>query len=147
MLSYKFQCKSYYTIKVNKQEIFKKGVGITIKSKEATIQLKGNVALARYCLARFSKTIHSILNTRQRSLAVYRLLITRISITIYPLITRSITYSKNLVLLAFQKTVVIRMYINTHELSRHSTKTSKQASLITLSLTNMFLKKASNYLT
>ena len=37
-----------------------------------TVQLKGNVALARYCLARFSNTIHSILDTRQRSLAVYR---------------------------------------------------------------------------
>ena len=37
-----------------------------------TVQLKGNVALARYCLARFSKTIHLILDTRRRSLAVYR---------------------------------------------------------------------------
>ena len=36
-----------------------------------TVQLKGNVALARYCLAHFSNTIHLILDTRQRSLAVY----------------------------------------------------------------------------
>ena len=38
------------------------------------VQLKGNVALAHYCLARFSNTIHLILDTRQRSLAVYRVL-------------------------------------------------------------------------
>ena len=39
-----------------------------------TVQLKGNIALACYCLARFSKTIHSILDTHQRSFAVYRVL-------------------------------------------------------------------------
>ena len=41
-----------------------------------TVELKGNVALACYCLACFSKTIHSILDTRQRSLTVYRVIIT-----------------------------------------------------------------------
>ena len=39
------------------------------------------------------------------------------------------------------------MRINTRELSHHSKKTSKQASLITLSLTNAFLKEANDYLT
>ena len=39
-----------------------------------TIQLKDNVALTRYCLACFSKTIHSILDTRHRSLTVYQVL-------------------------------------------------------------------------
>ena len=61
-----------------------------------TVQLKRNVALARYTLARFSKTIHSILDTRQRSLAVYRVLMTQISLAIYPLITRSTTCSKTI---------------------------------------------------
>ena len=53
----------------------------------------------------------------------------------------------DLVLSDFRETVVICMNINTRELSRHCTKTSKQVSLITVSLTNVFLKKASNYLT
>ena len=39
-----------------------------------TVQLKGNVALARYCLARLSKAIHSNLETLQRQLVVYRVL-------------------------------------------------------------------------
>ena len=60
------------------------------------VQLKGNVALARYCLARFSKVIHSIFDTHQRSLAVYRVLINRISLAIYPSITRSTTRSKTI---------------------------------------------------
>ena len=56
-------------------------------------------------------------------------------------------YTIDLVLLAFWRNSCIRMRINTCELSRHSTKTSKQASVITLPLTNAFLKKANNYLT
>ena len=60
------------------------------------VQLKNNVALARYCIAHFSKTIHSILDTRQRSLAVYRVLITQISLAIYPSITRSTTHLKTI---------------------------------------------------
>ena len=39
-----------------------------------TVQLKGKVTLTRYCLARFSKDHPLILDTRQRSLAVYRVL-------------------------------------------------------------------------
>ena len=39
------------------------------------------------------------------------------------------------------------MRMNTRELSRHSTKNSKQSSSITLSLTNALLKKANDYLT
>ena len=31
-----------------------------------TVQLKGNIALARYCLARLSNAIHSNLETLQR---------------------------------------------------------------------------------
>ena len=39
-----------------------------------TVQLKGNVALARYCLARLSNAIHSNLETLKRPLVVYRVL-------------------------------------------------------------------------
>ena len=39
-----------------------------------TVQLKGNVALARYCFARLSSAIHSNLETLQSSLIVYRVL-------------------------------------------------------------------------
>ena len=65
-------------------------------SLQYTVQLKGNVALARYTLARFSKTIHLILDTCQRSLAVYRVLITRISLMIYISINHSTTRSKTI---------------------------------------------------
>ena len=34
--------------------------GISLYSYVCTVQLKGNVSLARYCLAHISKTIHSI---------------------------------------------------------------------------------------
>ena len=59
-----------------------------------TVQLKGNIAIARYCFTPFSKTIHLILDTHQRSLTVYQVLITRTGLAIYPSITRSITRSK-----------------------------------------------------
>ena len=39
-----------------------------------TVQLKGNVALARYCLACLSNAIHSNLETLQRPLVVCRVL-------------------------------------------------------------------------
>ena len=39
-----------------------------------TVQLKGNVALACYCLACLSNAIHSNLETLKRPLAVYRVL-------------------------------------------------------------------------
>ena len=61
-----------------------------------TVQLKGNVALACYCLTRFLKKIHSILDTRRRSLAVYRVLITQISLAIYPSITCSKTITREM---------------------------------------------------
>ena len=60
------------------------------------VQLKRNVALARHTLARFSKAIHLILDTRQRSLAVYRVLMTLISLAIYPSITRLTTRLKTI---------------------------------------------------
>ena len=39
-----------------------------------TVQLKGNVTLARYCLVRLSNAIHSNLETLHRPLVVYRVL-------------------------------------------------------------------------
>ena len=48
------------------------------------------------------------------------------------------------VLSAFRRNSSMSMHINTCELSRHNTKISKQASVITLSLTNAFLKEANN---
>ena len=47
----------------------------------------------------------------------------------------------------FRETVVTRMPINTHGLPHHSTKTSKQSTSITLSLTKAFLNNTNDYLT
>ena len=47
----------------------------------------------------------------------------------------------------FRETVVPCMHIDTHGLSRHSTKTSKQSTSMTLSLTKAFLNNTNNYLT